>query len=127
MNLKNGTIFALLSFSIVAMIMSAYNTTVQPFSVIAYAQENKTGTTNEAEIEADIEQENKCKNDTDCENENEINNSLDITSSNETGESQTTLNVIKTLTCILESEPADCGELVAEDFQITVTGNNPSP
>jgi len=37
-----------------------------------FAQEN------EAEIEADIEQENKCKKDTECENENELNNSLNI-------------------------------------------------
>jgi len=44
-----------------------------------YAKENQTGTTNEAEIEADIEQENKCKNDTECENENEINNQLTVT------------------------------------------------
>ncbi len=33
----------------------------------------------EAEINADIEQENKCKKDTECENENEINNLLNIT------------------------------------------------
>jgi len=41
-------------------------------SVPIYAQEN------EAEIEASIEQENKCKKDTECKNENEINNSLTI-------------------------------------------------
>jgi len=41
-------------------------------SVSVFAQEN------EAEIEADIEQENKCKKDTECENENEINNQLNL-------------------------------------------------
>jgi len=41
-------------------------------SLSLFAQEN------EAEIEADIEQENKCKKDTECENENELNNKLNI-------------------------------------------------
>ena len=40
------------------------------------AQENQTGTDNEAKINTDIEQENKCKKDTECENENELNNKL---------------------------------------------------
>jgi len=129
MNLEKGAIFVVLSFGISAMIMSTYNITVQPFSVATFAQENQTGSENEAEIEADIEQENKCKKDSDCENENEINNSLDITNTNQTGESQTqtTLNVIKLLTCILENESVPCGEFEAEDFTITVTGNNPEP
>ncbi len=44
-----------------------------------FAEENQTGTENEAEVKADIEQENKCKKDSECENENEINNTLNIT------------------------------------------------
>ena len=40
---------------------------------------DQNGNLNEAEINADIEQENKCKKDTECENENEINNLLNIT------------------------------------------------
>lgn len=41
-----------------------------------FAQQNQTE--NEAEVKADIEQENKCKKDTECENENKINNQLNI-------------------------------------------------
>ena len=40
--------------------------------------------TNEAEVNADIEQENKCKKDTECEDENEINNLLNITTITQT-------------------------------------------
>ena len=101
------------------------------------AQENQTGNLNEAEINADIEQENKCKKDTECENENELNNQLFITNitqtqlqptGSQTTGSQTTLNVVKILTCfngrIDESCPPDLGP---DDFTITVTGNSPSP
>ncbi len=45
-----------------------------------FAQQNQTETVNEAEIKADIEQENKCSKETECENENKINNQLNIVS-----------------------------------------------
>ncbi len=43
---------------------------------------------NEAEIKADIEQENKCAKDTECENENKINNQLSITNTTQDQEGQ---------------------------------------
>jgi len=55
-----------------ALIASIIGTT-SSMNMPVYAQEN------EAEVEVDIEQENKCKKDTECENENEINNVLSIT------------------------------------------------
>jgi len=123
MNIKNRMIFAVLSFSIVALIMTAYNNTIQPTYIATYAQEN------EAEVEADIEQENKCKKDTECENENELNNQLTITNNTQTqSESQATLTVTKTLTCIPSGVSPDfCEGIGPEDAQITVTGNNPNP
>jgi len=48
MNLKIRSIFAVLSFSILALIMTAYSNTIQPTYIATYAQEN------EAEVEADI-------------------------------------------------------------------------
>ncbi|NOJ30457.1 MAG: hypothetical protein DA328_09855 [Nitrososphaeraceae archaeon] len=72
MNLKNWMIFAVLSFGIVALVMSSYNSTFQSAFIKTYAQEN------EAEVETDIEQENKCKKDSECENENELNNELSV-------------------------------------------------
>jgi len=90
-----------------------------------FALENQTGTENEAEIEADIEQENKCKKDSDCENENEINNQLNIT--NITIQPETTLDIVKLVTCESSGRVVECNDLGPEDFQITVTGNNPSP
>jgi len=72
MNLKNWMIFAVLSFGIVALIVSSYNSAFQPVFITTYSQEN------EAEVETDIEQENKCKKDSECENENELNNELSI-------------------------------------------------
>ncbi len=52
----------------------------QIFAIEAQNENNhdQSGNLNEAEINADIEQENKCKKDTECENENEINNQLNI-------------------------------------------------
>jgi len=133
MNLKNKIIFAVLSFSIVALIIGNYNSAVQPGFITAFAQENQTGTENEAEVEADIEQENKCKKDTECENENELNNDLSILNITQTGAVEsgpTTLNVIKILQCEEPENPGipvSCGTRGPEDFTITVTGNNPSP
>ncbi len=71
--------------------------------------ENVNGTLNEAEINADIEQENKCAKDTECENENEINNSLNIV--NITNGTQTQQSEIPTcedcFTSILDQEQID--------------------
>ena len=78
-------------------------------NISTYAQENQTGTTNEAEVNADIkEQENKCAKDTDCENENEINNRLDITNQAPQQEKKVTI------------QPPD-GELTAEWWQWALT------
>jgi len=94
MNLNNKITFAVLSFSIVALILGNYNSAVQPGFITAFAQENQTGTENEAEVEADIEQENKCKKDTECENENELNNELSIINQNQE-QTQSSLTVKK--------------------------------
>lgn len=130
MNLKNRSIFAVLSFSILALIMTAYSSTVQSVFITTFAQD-ETGNLNEAEVNADIkEQENKCKKDTECENENEINNKLNIVSNGTQSQGQeTTLNVIKNLTCTRSGQTEiPCPEGVGpEDFTITVEGNNPSP
>ena len=140
------------------MIASSYNSAVQP-AFITYAQQE-----NEAEVNADIEQENKCKKDTECENENELNNSLNIlnktetvsgTEPSETGQ----LTVTKIVRCeIIEPEsmgisnsvfhkqpsltniqfvptgnggPCHDSEITSQfepqDFEFTVTGNNPNP
>lgn len=156
MNIKNRSIFAVLSFSILALIMTAYGNTVQSAFITAFAQENQTGTLNEAEVNADIEQENKCKKDTECENENELNNSLNIL--NEETEGGTgQLTVIKEVTCqigpngngftgtVLDDQavvtniqyvpvgenPCQNNEISQQfepqDFEFTVTGNNPNP
>ena len=61
------TIFGIMFLSSILLGNGLYSNS---FSV--FAQEN------EAEIEADIEQENKCTKDTECENENEIDNKLTI-------------------------------------------------
>jgi len=63
------------------------------YSGQVYAIENQNQTEKEAEIEAYIEQENKCKKDTQCENENELNNQLDITTT--TGQQQDTSLTVK--------------------------------
>jgi len=150
MNLKNKMIFAILSFAIATLMLSVSSNSLfkQQTLIPTSAQEN------EAEVEADIEQENKCKKDTDCENENEINNSLNIINKTETGIGQ--LNVTKIVTCefvfdsngfthtILQGKPAfskiqfvpvgdPCDdqrviqEIEPQDFEFTVTGNNPNP
>lgn len=71
--MEKSLLFTVLSVTLLASILSfsSMNTSV-------YAQQNQTGTENEAEIKADIGQENKCKKDSECENENELNNSLNI-------------------------------------------------
>jgi len=95
--------------------------------ITTYAQEN------EAEIEADIEQENKCKKDSECKNENELNNQLSIVNITQAtaSESQATLNVTKIVQCQEAGEPnptpVPCEGFGPEDFTITVTGNNHSP
>ncbi len=101
MDFKNKTIFAILSFSIAALIMTVYeSSTVQSVFITTFAEENQTGTENEAEVKADIkEQENKCKKDTECENENKINNSLNIQNKAENGTGTGQLTVIKKVTC----------------------------
>ncbi len=155
MNIKNKSILAVLSFSMLALIMTAYTNTVQSAFITTFAQENQTGTLNEAEVNADIEQENKCKKDTECENENELNNSLNIL--NEETEGGTgQLTVIKEVTCqvdpngngftgtVLDDHAAvtniqyvpmgiSCdsevvsSQIEPQDFEFTVTGNNPNP
>ncbi|NOJ30004.1 MAG: hypothetical protein DA328_07540 [Nitrososphaeraceae archaeon] len=85
---------------------------------------------NEAEIEADIEQENKCKKDSDCDNENEINNQLIVTNLTTAGQKQesSTLNVTKKVTCSISGVYSEfCENLGPEEVLITVTGNNPNP
>jgi len=105
--------------------MSTYNNSPVHLSTFTntYAQEN------EAEIEADIEQENKCKKDTECENENELNNQLSITNITQAQQQDesSTLNVIKIVQCEENGNPVLCENLAPEDFTMTVTGNNPSP
>ena len=64
-NLKKFALFGMLFMSSILLANGMYSNQV-------FAQ------VNEAEINVDIEQENKCKKDTECENENEINNSLNI-------------------------------------------------
>jgi len=120
-------IFGIVFLSSILLVNGIYSNQI-------FAQENQTGTNNEAEIEADIEQENKCKKDTECENENEINNSLNIltqnvTQSQEKPQSETTLEVAKVVNCSYTGQEGDCpNEFFTEaDFLITVTGNNPSP
>ncbi len=155
MNLKKQTIFVVLSFSVAALIMTAYTHTIQSVFVTTFAQENQTGNLNEAEVNADIEQENKCKKDTECENENELNNSLKILNkeTGQTGNGQ--LTVTKIVTCefvitggstktvfneqpvltniqyIPVGDPCLNSEIAAQfepqDFEFTVTGNNPNP
>ncbi|NOJ29652.1 MAG: hypothetical protein DA328_05730 [Nitrososphaeraceae archaeon] len=162
MDIKSKMVFTVLSFAIAALMLSALNNGIpseQKFT--AFAEEN------EAEIEADIEQENKCKKDTECENENELNNSLTLVQGNQSAGGQ--LTVIKEVQCTFE-EPNGSGlgvnghgtvipsisqqssvmtnvafipvgngpspdqyceffaeDLEAQDFEFTVTGNNPSP
>jgi len=131
--MKRSLLFTVLSVTLLASILSIstnMNTSI-------YAEENQTGTENEAEIEAEIEQENKCEKDSECENENEINNSLtitNITQAQQQEEPQTTLNVIKTVTCIVEQDAVGvsqlngiCDEVGPEDFEIIVTANNANP
>jgi len=125
--MKKSLLFTVLSVTLLASILS-FSTNM---NTSVYAEEN------EAEIEADIEQENKCKKDTECENENELNNQLTITNITQAQtqeESQTTLNVTKTVTCVVQEETVGvsqaiyiCDEVGPEDFEITVTGNNPNP
>lgn len=73
MNKVNAlAVFGILFLSSILLAYGEY-----PTSQI-FAEENQTGTENEAEVKADIEQENTCAKDTECENENKINNSLTI-------------------------------------------------
>lgn len=127
MNFKNKMVFVILSFGIATLMFSSSgNNTFQKQTFIStFAQQE-----NEAEVNTDMEQENKCKKDTECENENELNNELSIVNITQTttAEPQTTLNVIKTLTCEADSVEIECPqELVPEDVEITVIANNPSP
>ena len=71
--------FAVLFLSSVLLANGMYSNKI--FAIDAQNENNhdQNGNLNEAEINADIEQENKCKKDTECENENEINNQLSIT------------------------------------------------
>ena len=71
--------FAVLFLSSVLLANGMYSNKI--FAIEAQNENNhdQNGNLNEAEINADIEQENKCKKDTECENENEINNQLSIT------------------------------------------------
>ncbi|NOJ30416.1 MAG: hypothetical protein DA328_09650 [Nitrososphaeraceae archaeon] len=153
MNLENKMIFAIISFAIVSlMFSSSENNDFQQQSFIStFAQEN------EAEIEAEIEQENKCKKDSECKNENELNNELSIVNETETGTGQLTVikevtcqtepsNNGFTHTVLQEqpiiakiqyvpvgpvADPCDNIEFQTQfepqDFEFTVTGNNPSP
>ncbi len=120
-------LFGILFLSSILLANGMYSNSVSIFA----EQEN------ESEVNADIEQENKCKKDTECENENELNNQLSITNITQTtaAQSQSTLNVIKTLTCVEENTeiqptPLVCQNFVnlgPEDFTINIVGNNPSP
>ena len=68
---------------------------------------DQNGNLNEAEINADIEQENKCKKDTECENENEINNLLNITTITQTQQQQETSPCEDCFTSILDQGQID--------------------
>jgi len=150
MDFKNKMIFAVLSFAIATLMLSASNYNIQQQTFIStFAQEN------EAEVEADIKQENKCKNDTECENENELNNELSIVNKTGTEAGTGQLTVIKEVTCqqvssngfthtVLQEQPViakiqyvpvgePCSDteissqFEPQDFEFTVTGNNPNP
>ncbi|NOJ29826.1 MAG: hypothetical protein DA328_06635 [Nitrososphaeraceae archaeon] len=150
MNFKNKMMFVILSFAIATLMLSASNNIQQQTFISTFAEKE-----NEAEVEADIEQENKCKDDTECENENELNNELSIVNKTgtETGTGQ--LTVIKEVTCqdvsgngfthtVLQDQPViskiqyvpvgePCfdseitSQIEPQDFEFTVTGNNPNP
>ncbi len=67
-------VFGILFLSSILLANGMYSNNVSIFA----EQEN------EAEVIAEIEQDNKCKKDTECENENELNNSLNIITQNST-------------------------------------------
>lgn len=151
MNLKDRIIFLILSFGITTLVLSYTGNYPFQFTTsfnLAFA------VANEAEVNTEKEQENKCKKDTECENENELNNSLNIV--NETGAGAGQLTVIKTVICenpvgggsvntasmeqphlttiqfVPSGVPAPpCRQIEQdiepEDFIFTVTGNNPNP
>jgi len=150
MNFKNKMIFVILSFGITTLMLSALSNNIQEESFISTFAEQE----NEAEIEADIEQENKCKKDTECENENELNNELSIVNKTGTGQLTVIKEVIChqasisgfTHTVLQEqpiiakiqyvpvgpvADPCDNIEFQTQfepqDFEFTVTGNNPNP
>ncbi len=152
MNLKNKMIFAILSFGIATLMISASNNNIQQQTFISiFAQQE-----NEAEVNTDIEQENKCKKETECENENELNNELSIVNKTGTVTGTGQLTVIKEVTCqfgpaengfthtVLDDQPIiskiqyvpvgdPClnqqinSQFEPQDFEFTVTGNNPDP
>jgi len=163
MNFKNTVIFTILSFGITALVISTSNSLFHhPTFILTFAQEN------EAEVEANIEQENKCKKDSECENENELNNTLNIINKTQTETETETepetgqLTVIKEITCqvvlgltldntgfkpaVLQNHavlnnvqfvptgvaPSNgcttfASNFEPQDFEFTVTGNNPNP
>ena len=150
----NIIIFAILSSAIASLTLSSagYNSFQQTF-ISTFAQQE-----NEAEVNADIEQENKCKKDTECENENELNNQLSIVNKTQTETGTGKLTVIKEVICqvgpggngftgtVLQDPPimtnilyvptgngSPChnseitSQFEPQDFEFTVTGNNPDP
>jgi len=154
MNLTNKMSFVILSFAIATLMISAGNSISQQTFTPTFAQQE-----NEAEIEADIEQENKCKKDTECENENELNNELTIVNKTQSETETGHLTVIKEVIChddvngngftntVLQEQavltniqyvpvgpvagPCFDNEFISQfepqDFEFTVTGNDPNP
>jgi len=90
-----------------ALIASIIGTTTS-MNMPIFAQEN------EAEIEADIEQENKCSKDTECENENEINNSLNILTQNAAQDEEPVIPTCET--CFTDNLSEEALNLIEETF-----------
>ncbi len=102
-------VFGILFLSSVLLANGMYSNSI---SVIAQL-------TNEAEVNTDIEQENKCKKDTECENENKINNSLNIlnngTQQQQQKEPQTCEECFTTI--LTEQELNDLIQALGEEFE----------
>ncbi len=88
-NINKFALFGMLFMSSILLANGMYSN--QVFALVEEQNGNphdQNGNLNEAEINANIEQENKCKKDTGCENENEINNQLSITAITQEQEEQ---------------------------------------
>ncbi len=99
-------LFGILFLSSVLLVSGMYSSTNQ---ILAQHE-------NEAEINADIEQENKCKKDTECENKNEINNQLTITNITQAHGTESSLTIKK--------EVIGCNDISVNTMDCTTLPNN---